>query len=185
MSEAAFQKAIQFVLPHEDAYARGHWGDPNFVVTENVDGDAGGLTKYGIDAAGNPGVDIANLTQDGAVAIYRARYWDAHNLDALPDKLAICAFDTYVNGGSPIAWLQQAEDDVLQGNCLVVDAQMGPATIAALNALSDDEISAVVTDFLRQRDARFERVAAAHANDRQFLAGWEQRDKDLAEFLLA
>ena len=54
----------------------------------------GGTTKYGIDQASHPGVDVANLTQDQAVAIYHQE-WLAHNLDALPDKLAIAAFDVW------------------------------------------------------------------------------------------
>ncbi len=184
MSEQAFQEAIAFVLPHEEEFARGHWGDENYVVTENVSGDSGGLTKYGIDQAGNPGVDIANLTKDGAIAIYRRRYWDAHNLDALPDKLGICAFDVWVNGGHANLWLQHAYNVApSRGDAplLVEDGVLGPVSLAALALVNQAEI---VHFFLEQRDARFRSLAASSARAK-FLAGWLQRDRDLEALLMA
>jgi len=178
----AFTRAISFVLPHEEEFARGHWGDENFVVTENVSGDAGGLTKYGIDEASNPGVDIANLTKDEAIAIYRKRYWDAHNLDALPDKLAICAFDVWVNGGHAWEWLQHAYNIAPSHSAepfLTEDGILGPATLAALQSANQDDL---VTIFLAERDARF-RVLAKLPRRTKFLKGWLDRDRDLAAFL--
>src|SRR5512140_3051467 len=50
----AFQRAIDFVLPHEEAFAPGHHGDERYVVAEKSKGDAGGLTKYGIDQKSHP-----------------------------------------------------------------------------------------------------------------------------------
>jgi lysozyme family protein len=184
VSSEAFDKAIGFVLPHEEEFARGHWGDENYVVTENFPGDSGGLTKYGIDQAGNPGVDIANLTKEQAIAIYRRRYWDAHNLDALPDKLAICAFDVWVNGGHANLWLQHAYNAApSRGNAplLVEDGVLGPVSLAALASGSQAEI---VHIFLQQRDARF-RNLAADSSRAKFLAGWLERDRDLEALLLA
>ena len=107
----AFLKAIQFVLPHEEEFARNHWGDENFVITENVSGDSGGVTKYGIDASSHPGVDIANLTRDQAIAIYHDE-WMWRNMDALPEKLSIAMFDVWVNGGFAVLWLQTAINKV-------------------------------------------------------------------------
>src|SRR5438046_10527691 len=92
-----FRRAIQFILPHEEEFARGHWGDENFVVAENVSGDSGGVTKYGIDASSHPGVDIENLTRDQAIEIYHQE-WHWRNMDALPEKLAIACFGVFVNG---------------------------------------------------------------------------------------
>src|SRR6202007_182545 len=88
----AFLKAIAFVLPHEEEFARGHWGDENFVVSEHVPGDAGGTTKWGIDAASHPGVDVDDLTRDQAITIYNEE-WKWRNMDALPEKLAVAMFD--------------------------------------------------------------------------------------------
>jgi lysozyme family protein len=183
MSTAAFQKAIAFILPHEEDFARGHWGDENYVIAERVSGDNGGVTKYGIDQAAHPGVDVAHLTRADAVAIY-AREWQQHGLDALPDKLAIAMFDVWVNGGYPVQWLQSAINDHRPAGLtrLVVDGRLGPVTLSEAR-LCDE--SAILREFLEERDARFEKLAASNPNNRQFLAGWEQRDKDLAAYLSA
>ena len=79
-----FLRAIKFILPHEEEFARGHWGDENFVVAENVSGDSGGVTKYGIDASSHPGVDIRNLSRSGAIAIYWLE-WSKYKIESLPD----------------------------------------------------------------------------------------------------
>jgi lysozyme family protein len=182
MFSRKFLSAIQFIFPHEEAYARGHWGDENFVVAENVSGDSGGVTKYGIDASSHPGLDIRNLTRDGAIAIY-AREWQRYGIDALPEKLAIAQFDVRVNGGYATKWLQHAINVSRPPSAglrpiLIEDGNMGPATILAANQC--DEIP-VLRYFIQQRDARFESIAnGARA---KFLDGWKQRDRDLEKFL--
>jgi lysozyme family protein len=182
MSEQSFQKAIAFILSHENEYLRGHWGDPNYVVAERVAGDPGGTTKYGIDQASHPGVDVANLTQDQAVAIYRQE-WNAHNLDALPDKLAIAAFDVWVNGGHADLWLQCAYNDTMpEGFHLIEDGVLGPVSVKALNACTPGQIDAIAGQFIAERDVRFENLAA-NPSMAKFLAGWEQRDADLKAYL--
>jgi lysozyme family protein len=180
MSEASFQRAIAFILPHEEEFARGHWGDENFVIAENVSGDNGGLTKYGIDAKSHPGVDIARLDKPAAVAIYRQE-WNWRNLDLLPDLLAVAAFDVYVNGGDPIAWLQHAWNATNpDGPTLMEDGELGPHTLSALAICDQPPILKI---FIEERNARFERLAARNPQYQKFLAGWEQRDTDLAKYL--
>jgi lysozyme family protein len=182
MYSQAFQKALSFVLPHEDEYARGHWGDPKFVVTENVSGDSGGLTKYGIDIASHPGVDVKDLDLAGASAIYY-KLWEEKNLDTLPEKLAICAFDVWVNGGHANLWLQEAYNRHRPSGAqaLVCDGNLGPASIKALGALDATAITAVVKDFIAERNARFAALAANGKS--KFLSGWDQRDTDLTAYL--
>jgi len=189
---SAFVRAIAFILPHEEEFARGHWGDERYVIAEHVPGDSGGWTKYGIDASSHPGVDIEDLTRDQAIAIY-ADEWKWHDLDALPEKLAIAVFDVWVNGGYPVKWLQIAINKI-GFPCaqhlnfpsftlpLAVDGSLGPKTIAAA-AVCDQ--AAVLRYFIEERDARFEAIAAANRQDRQFLCGWEQRDRDLADYLIS
>jgi len=55
-------------------------------------GDGAGTTKYGITAKYNPGVDVANLTEDQAAAIARRRYWLPEFNSADP-RVAAVAFD--------------------------------------------------------------------------------------------
>ena len=59
--DARFDKFIKFVFTHENVL-----GKDGKVVPENVAGDNGGLTKYGIDQASHPGVDIAGLNKQKA-----------------------------------------------------------------------------------------------------------------------
>jgi lysozyme family protein len=68
--------------------------------------------------------------------------------------------------------------DRTSGSALVVDGNMGPATIAAAVKADEDKI---VRYFIRERDARFEAIATGARA--KFLKGWEQRDRDLEKFL--
>jgi len=182
MSRTAFDRAIAFVLPHEEEFVRGHWGDENYVTTENVSGDSGGLTKYGIDQASHPHVDIAALTKDAAIMIYYGE-WEKHELDSLPDKLAIAAFDVWVNGGHANLWLQSAYNRVENNRApLEEDGVLGPVSLAAFNSCTPAEINSMIDQFIKERDARFEQLAQTPSRAK-FLAGWEQRDADLRAYI--
>ena len=93
-SADAFEQAFQTVLRLE--------GGAKYVAD-----DAGkGPTKYGINKTANPDVDVKNLTEAQARKIYRERYWDKINGDALAAKdpaLATIAFDAAVNQGAGTA----------------------------------------------------------------------------------
>lgn len=94
-----FNDAVSWVLSKEGGY---------------VPDDAGaGPTKYGINSKANPGVDVANLTQDQAKEIYKTKYWDAIKADDLPPALRAAAFDAAVNQGVPTAkrMLREADGD--------------------------------------------------------------------------
>jgi lysozyme family protein len=174
----AFLHAINFVLPHEESFARGHWGDENFVVAEHDSHDPGGTTKYGIDQRSHPGIDIEHLTRDGAIMIYYQE-WRFYHIFALPEKIAIAQFDVRVNGGHAVAWLQRALNQVGHMK-LTVDGVMGPATIAAANDVPE---TPVLRYFIQQRDERFRALAAGNVEFNRYLDGWLQRDKDLRVFL--
>ena len=76
--------------------------------------DAGkGPSKYGINATANPGVNIRDLTPDGANQIYRHKYWDSIGADQLPDSTRLLAADASVNQGPAQAkrWAAEAGDD--------------------------------------------------------------------------
>ena len=176
----AFQTAMAFILPSEVEFLKGHHGDYDYVRTENVDGDGGGLTKYGVDQRAHPGVDIAALDLDSALAIYWDE-WQEHKLDQLPDKLAIAAFDVWVNGGYANLWLQHAynETNAPDADELVEDGNLGAKSLAALRDCDQD---AVLASFLAQRQARFNRLAKK-PHLAKFLNGWTNRNEALAELL--
>lgn len=85
-------------------------GGGKYVANDNGKGP----TRWGINSAANPGVDIANLTREGALSIYRKKYWDALGLDKQPPGVALMAFDAAVNQGPERAaqWLKQSGGDI-------------------------------------------------------------------------
>lgn len=84
-----FEKAMEFVGLHEWVRRAdgGYTNDPN---------DAGGETKWGISKRAHPDVDIANLSLEDALAIYRSAYWDFYKLYNFPSPLCIAMFDAFV-----------------------------------------------------------------------------------------
>lgn len=97
--------------------------------------DTGGLTKYGISKAAFPNVDIANLTVDGAKALYLTNYWQAAKCDKLVWPLSALVFDAAVNQGV------QPAIKMLQRICKVAqDGLIGDITIRAANKLQIDDM---------------------------------------------
>jgi len=84
-------------------------------------------TKYGISAAAYPNLNIAQLTEDQAEAIYKRDYWPLLRGDELAPPIAMVAFDAAVNAGPrrALMWLQMAVNKASDG-------VIGPATLAAL-----------------------------------------------------
>src|SRR5262245_64575336 len=86
---AAFEPAVAKTLIRE--------GGSRFTDDPN---DHGGATKYGISQRAYPNVDIRNLTEDQAKAIYKRDYWDKVGGDSIASQLvAENIFDTAVNMG--------------------------------------------------------------------------------------
>jgi hypothetical protein len=95
----------------------------------NNPADRGGETNRGISKNANPDVDVANLDDEKAKVIYKERYWDKLNGDALPENVRDLAFDTAVHHGVGRAkqWLTQAGNDpakllAIRKNALQVQA---------------------------------------------------------------
>lgn len=109
-----FQRAVEFVLSQEGLYCN----DPN---------DPGGETKYGISKRSYPSLDIAMITLDQAVAIYRKDFWDKCKCEEMPYPVALAVFDAAVNQGvsASIRALQKSLG-------VVVDGVIGTKTLAAI-----------------------------------------------------
>lgn len=106
--------------------------------------DPGGATNMGITQATLSDwrdrpvskFEIRTLTRAEAVAIYRARYWDAVRGDDLPAGLDLVAFDPAVNSGvrRGVQWLQRALG-------VAADGRVGPVTLSY--AHSADAVRAI------------------------------------------
>jgi lysozyme family protein len=123
--------------------------------------DAGGTTRWGIASRYNPGVDVANLTREGAARIYRVKYWDACHCGEFPAPLAMVVFDGSVNPGPGFAIkaLQRAVG-------VDQDGAVGYSTLAAASRAGMKECVA----FSDARLAQFAESSAALVNP-----GWRPR----------
>jgi lysozyme family protein len=124
----SFSRCLGFTLKFEGGFTNNPADPGNWTGGAIGQGVLRG-TNFGISAAAYPNLDIANLTQDAAAAIYKQDYWAAIQGDALPGAIALVAFDAAVNAGPKrsVMWLQQAAQ-------VAADGVLGPATLAALQA---------------------------------------------------
>lgn len=103
--------------------------------------DPGGETNWGICKRSYPHVDITNLTQDDAKAIYLRDFWNPIG-DADP-AVKFQVFDFAVNSGIQTAIRK------LQSACHVADdGHWGPMSAAALAAMDKND---VLMRFVAQR----------------------------------
>ena len=124
-----FDDIIEVVLEHEGGYVN----DPD---------DPGGETNFGIAKRSHPDVDIANLTEEGAKEIYYQDYWMKNRDPQMPEDLKHIYFDMCVNQGRgrAVKILQRSAN--AKGADLVVDGELGPKTISALNGVEIDRVRA-------------------------------------------
>jgi len=165
-----FERIINFVLQWE--IVRDRQGN---VVAEEDPDDLGGLTKYGIDQAAHPNVDIRNLTEEGAKEIYYRDYYLGSGADKFPDGIADIVFDISVNNGKghAIKILQEAVG-------ATVDGVLGPETIHRVNAAPREQI---IMDMLSAREQLYRNIAANRPASQKFLGGWLNRNNALREFV--
>jgi lysozyme family protein len=175
-----FAPSLSFVLRHECVYAPGHDNDLNFVITEDVPGDSGGTTKFGIDAASHPGVDIRGLTLDQATEIYRNGEWTRCRCDDLPKGLDTAIFDCAVNNGIIVAGILLQRSIVACGYGVVVDGEIGAQTVRLSNLIHGPDLMARL---LQARRQRYTDIVLHHPTDAKFLKGWLARVDDLERFL--
>lgn len=120
-------------------------------------------TKFGISAAAYPDVDIENLSEQDAAAIYRADYYDKIHGDALALPVALVMFDGAVNAGlrRAVIWLQQAVGQV-------ADGVFGPRTLDAAKAADARDLA---REILSRRIDSYARLAGWS----EFGLGWSRR----------
>lgn len=137
-----FEKSVAFVLKSEGGYSSdvkdpGNWtaGRPGLGLLKG--------TKYGISASSFPELDIKNLTESEASAIYKKQYWDKIQGEHLLWPLCYLLFDFAVNSGVTKA------STVLQ-SCLGVtpDGIIGPITVSKANSIDQEQLC---KDFCKRR----------------------------------
>lgn len=155
----------------------------------NQPADRGGATCWGVTEAvarahGYAG-DMRDFPREDASAIYARVYWDRPNFAEVArraPKLAAELFDTGVNMGPAVAagFLQRALNALNRGASdypdLILDAAIGPKTLAALDAFIDRRGPHGETVLLKAVEAlqgeRYLRLAEHRPANEAFLYGW-------------
>ena len=140
---------------------------------ENVPGDDGGATKYGIDQASHPHVDIKNLTEDQAEQIYWDESWVKLHAEELPLGVSEVMSNIAINTGIGHAtkWLQEALGTT-------ADGIIGPNTIKLAN---DTNAKALTEKLIRRLETFYRAIGVGH--NAQFLKGWLNRTASLRVFV--
>jgi lysozyme family protein len=142
-----------------------------------IAGDGGGLTKYGVASKDNPTVDIANLTLAQAQQIYHDQYWLVGHCDKITSgPVTVFQFDMIVNNGAGRAAkiLQQAAGVTIDGN-------VGPGTLAAVNAMDP---TALINKLSELRSARYNTIVQGDPSQARFLDGWLRRCTEVTTYSL-
>ncbi len=128
--------------------------------------DPGGLTKFGISKKAYPNLDIANLTVDQAIEIYRQDYWTKVRGDELAWIFALPLFDSAVNQGvgTAVRFFQAALK-------VSVDGDFGPATMAAATKAAAKDPTSVLVALMTQRIAAYTQLETWP----EFGRGWTHR----------
>ncbi len=103
----------------------------------NDPADPGGLTKFGISQRAYPLLDIANLTREEAINIYRIDYWERSGAARMPQPLDFYLFDCAVNQG-----VGKAPRLLQQAIGVDIDGFIGPETMGAIDRLGAAEAGA-------------------------------------------
>jgi len=139
---------------------------------ENDPSDSGGATKWGIDAASHPHVDIKNLTKEQAEEIYWNESWQAIRAEELPLGVGEIVSDLVINTGrGHEKWLQEIAG-------VPQDGEIGPATIAAVNKLDRQD---TIDKLLNKLTVFYHAIGVGH--NQKFLHGWLNRTNDLKDFV--
>lgn len=99
-------KAAYQTIRQDEAYSPGFEGAVKFTLKHegglNPADTNGTPSNFGINQQAHPGIDVKNLTKEGAAEIYRKEYWNGIGGDKLASKdpkYAMIAFDTAVVAG--------------------------------------------------------------------------------------
>jgi lysozyme family protein len=170
-----FDRALKFVLEHECVFKKGHWGDFDYVVSENEENDPGGVTKWGLDSRTHG--EVENITLEQATEIYRREYWERNHCAELEWPLNAVHFDNCVNMGATqaVKLLQRAVGTV-------DDGAWGPNTRAAVTAACKVRSSNVVAmQVLDKKRDFYESLCEIRPAMERFKQGWLNRVADLKE----
>ena len=157
---ANFEQAIKTVLEHEGGYSHDS-------------SDPGGETKYGISKRSYPDLNIAALTAQDAIVLYKRDFWCKYGYEHIGDDLlATKIFDLSVNMGPNQAHRLLQRALKAYGSPVTEDGKLGPVTINAVNSAQP----LVLRIALKSEAAGYYRTLSATKTQlAKFLPGWLNR----------
>lgn len=166
------QEIFPALLKHEGEFSTDRKDGGNWTSGKVGVGKFKG-TKYGISAAAYPKLDIYNLAESDALAIYQRDYWNVIRADNLPGNLRYSVFDMAVNAGptAAIRVLQRAAG-------VTADGKLGPKTLAAA-------LTVTPMDYARERLLFYADITRDSAVKRRYLRNWISRTIDVLSASLA
>ena len=177
---ANFDRAFMKTMGHEGGYVN----DPN---------DAGGETYRGISRRYHPsweGWKIIDETRPNIDAdrldnpvkdFYKKMYWDVNLLDNFPQSIANEMFDTGVNMGIGRAakYLQECLNYLNRNETLfrdlVVDGDIGPATMNALNSISSGDLEILLVMLNVCQGRHYMEYMKKSPTQEKYARGWFKR----------
>lgn len=167
-----FDAAVSIVLKHEGGFQKDPQDKGNWTGGEVGVGELKG-TNYGISAAQYPTLDIANLNEDHAKAIYLSDYYLKFHISQLPPAIVPKVLDMAVLMGakSAIKQMQIAINQV--GIAVKVDGTIGEQTVTACHTYNDD--AALLETFKTVCADHYKSIAANNPDEQKYLAGWLSR----------
>ncbi len=136
-----FDQAFERLIGHEGGFTDNPKDPGNWTGGKVGVGQLKG-TKYGLAANTYPSLDIRNLTREQVRPIYKRDWWDKLKLDLLPAAVRFDVFDAAVNSSIPqaVKFLQRAAG-------AKDDGVMGPATVAAANAMDPEQLDSRLSGY--------------------------------------
>jgi lysozyme family protein len=168
MEMANFKTAFLLTLQNEDSTRSG-----------KVTVDAGGRTRFGIAETFHPGLPEEFFTGPAEDALAEAEkieereYWDTLRLAEVENQnVANKIFDMGVNMGvrQAAVYAQRAVNSQLQQ--LTEDGNIGPKTLAAMNAVDPQTFYGLLCQFSAWH---YRHIAANNPDQAVNLAGWLKR----------
>ena len=150
---AEFKLAIPRVITNEGGYVN----DPD---------DPGGETHWGISKRSYPSLDIKNLTEDEAVAIYLKDFWKYDGI--IDQEVATKVFDSYVN----LKHLAMIYIQTIVFHALKPDGIYGVETEDAINRADPN---AFLTALRARLSTHYEQWVMLHPEEQKDLEGLLRR----------
>lgn len=167
---ATFEHAIEAVMKKEGGYV----ADPD---------DAGGETNFGISKRRYPEIDIAALTREEAIALYRRDFWNPiyEHLEPQACATKLLELTLHLRHGEQrpyyetdmlgVRLVQQALR--MLGDMIVsVDGRFGPQTLQAIKLESWPALLAAIRV---QQCRHYVAIVDAAPVQRKFFLGWIRR----------